>query len=80
MALSPLRRCGPGLYCREAGLFFRLTCAAGAEVGRCTKRLAEGEACVNKDADCETWLACEPQSGVCRAHDEANMRNDMVVE
>ena len=83
MAHSEWDRCAVGLYCREEGFAWRLTHAAGAAVGRCAKRIGEGEACVNKDADCETWLVCEPQSGVCRARKAlsgGNMRHDIVNE
>lgn len=81
MALSQWDRCAVGLYCREQGFMWRLTHAGGAAVGKCARRLKEDEACVHVDADCETWLVCEPQSGVCRerrALEGGNMRNDIV--
>lgn len=83
MALGQWDRCAVGLYCREQGFMWRLTNAGGAEVGKCAKRLREGEGCVHVDADCETWLVCEPQSGVCRARKEVsggNMRNEVPTE
>lgn len=83
MALTEWDRCAVGLYCREQGFWWRLTHAGGAAVGRCAKRIKEGERCVNVDADCETWLVCEPQAGVCRARSAlkgGNIRNDIVNE
>lgn len=83
MALTEWDRCAVGSYCREQGFVWRLTHAGGSAVGKCAKRLADGERCVGVDADCETWLVCEPQSGVCRARKalrDGNMRNDIVAE
>jgi hypothetical protein len=83
MEVSEWDRCAPGFYCREQGFMWRLTHAAGKAVGKCAKRIAEGERCVNVEADCETWLVCESQSGVCRPRAGlrgGNMRNDTVNE